>query len=92
MWQQIVDWARLLWNTGEEVQDLRREVNDMQLRQSETNELIRVLATQNELLRRDLAQEREKRADELEKIELRLRLQMSEELRRLPPRDGNANL
>ena len=87
MWQQIVDWARLLWNTGEEVQDLRREVNDMQLAQSDLNELIRVLATQNELLRRDLAQEREKRADELEKIELRLRLQMSEELRRLPPRD-----
>ncbi len=89
MWQQIVDWARLLWNTGEEVQDLRREVNDLQNRQSETNELIRVLATQNELLRRDLAGEREKRADELEKIELRLRLQMSEELRRLPPSSGN---
>lgn len=49
----------------------------------------RVLATQNELLRRDLAQKREKRADELEKIELRLRLQMSEELRRLPPRDAS---
>ena len=96
MWQQIVDWARLLWNTGEEVQDLRREVNDLQVRQSETNELIRVLATQNELLRRDLAQERrelaierEKRADDLEKIELRLRLQISEELRRLPPNNGN---
>ncbi len=89
MWQQIVDWARLLWNTGEEVQDLRREVNDLQIAQSDTNNLIRVLATQNELLRRDLNQEREKRADDLEKVELRLRLQMSEELRRLPPGSGN---
>lgn len=90
MWQQIVDWARLLWNTGEEVQDLRREVNGLQVAQGELNDLIRVLATQNELLRRDLNQEREKRADELEKIELRLRLQMSEELRRLPPTSGSA--
>ncbi len=85
MWQQIVDWARLLWNTGEEVQDLRREVNDLQLRQSEINELIHILATQNELLRRDLEGERQKRADDLEKIEVRLHLQISEELRPLPP-------
>lgn len=39
---------------------------------------------ENELEHR-LRQESEKRADELEKIELRLRLQVSEELRHLPP-------
>ncbi len=56
--------------------------------QSDSNDLIRALATQNELLRREFAHEREKRADEIEKLELRLRLQVSEELRRLPP-SGN---
>ena len=85
MWQQIGAWARLLWDTGEEVQRIRAEVRDLQLAQSDSNELIRALATQNELLRRELGHEREKRADEIEKIELRLRLQISEELRRLPP-------
>ena len=90
MWQQIVAWARLLWDTGQEVQRIRDEVKGLQEAQSDTNELVRTLALQNELLRRDLAQEREKRADELEKIELRLRLQLSEELRRLPPSNENA--
>ena len=90
MWQQIVSWARLLWDTGEEVQRLRAEVRDLQLAQSDSNDLMRALATQSELLHREIQHEREKRADELEKIELRLRLQMSEELRRLPPGESRA--
>lgn len=91
MWQQIISWARLLWDTGEEVQRIRAEVKDLEIGQQDSHDFMRALATQNELLRKDneslrreLQHEREKRADELEKIELRLRLQISEEFRRLP--------
>ena len=88
MWEKLVDWIRLLWDTGTEVKELRADVEVLQANERRTNELIRALATQNELLRRELGHEREKRADEIEKIELRLRLQISEELRRLPPGSG----
>ena len=94
MWQKLISWARLLWDAGEEMQRIRTEVKDLHTGQSDSNELIRVLAIQNELLRKDnemlrgeLRHERETRAAELEKLELRLRLQLSEELRRLPPGD-----
>ena len=72
-----------------EIQRLRERVNDLKLAQDKANEILNELSAQNEALGRDLAQEREKRADELEKIELRLRLQISEKLRRLPPGNGN---
>ncbi len=89
MWEQLTGWIQVLWNTGKDVRELQDDIENLQANEEKAYELIQALATQNELLRRDLNQEREKRADELEKIELRLRLQMSEELRRLPPRDGN---
>ena len=72
-----------------EVRRLRERVNDLKLAQGKSNEILGELIAQNETLRHDLAQEREERADDLEKIELRLRLQISEELRRLPPNNGN---
>ena len=72
-----------------EIRRFRERVNDLKLDQGKSNEILNELIAQNETLRCDLAQEREMRADELEKIELRLRLQMSEELRRLPPSDRN---
>ncbi len=87
MWEQLTGWIQLLWNTGKDVRELQDDVETLSADLEKACELIQVLATQNELLRRDLNQEREKRADELEKIELRL--QMSEELRRLPPGNGN---
>lgn len=87
MWEQLTGWIQLLWNTGKDVRELQDDVETLQANEEKNYEFMLALATQNELLRRDLNQEREKRADELEKIELRLRLQMSEELRRLPPRD-----
>ena len=92
MWEQLIGWFQLLWNTGKDVRELQNDVEILHADLEKAYELIQVLATQNELIRRDLeqshrnlAQEREKRADDLEKIELRLRLQISEELRRLPP-------
>ena len=90
MWEQLIGWAQLLWNAGKDVRELQNDVETLDADLEKAYELIQVLATQNELLRRDLEGERQKRADELEKIELRLRLQLSEELRRLPPRDADA--
>ena len=96
MWEQLIGWAQLLWNAGKDVRELQDDVETLHADLEKAYELIQVLATQNELLRRDVEQahrdlqgEREKRADELEKIELRLRLQMSEELRRLPPANNS---
>jgi FtsZ-binding cell division protein ZapB len=85
MWQSIVAWARLLWNTGKEVVELQAEVESLLEKDRELYQYVQMLAIDNENLRRELQHEREKRADEIEKIELRLRLQISEELRRLPP-------
>ena len=60
-----------------EVRRLRERVKDLKLAQSKSNEILSELVAQNETLRRDFAQERQKRADYSEKIELRLRLQIS---------------
>ena len=49
-----------------EIRRLRERVNNLKLAQSKSNEILRELVAQNETLRRDLAQEREKRANELE--------------------------
>lgn len=91
MWQQIVAWFRLLWGMSDDVQRLRSDVRDLQLGEQYTHDFMTALAAQNELLRKDndmlrreLEIERERSVNESEKMELRLRLQISEELRLHP--------
>ena len=67
------------------IQRIQDAVKSLRRAQDNSTVLVHELALQNKLLRRELEREREKRADELEKIELRLRLELSQELRRLPP-------
>jgi hypothetical protein len=70
---------------------MRTEVKDLQDAERETHDLIRVVATQNELLRKDemlrqqLQHERETRERDIRELRLEMRLQVAEELRRLPP-------
>jgi len=85
MWQQIINWVRLLWDTGKEFQQMRTELKDLQNDQRATYEFMQALANQNELLRQELRHERELRERDLKELKLEIRLQIAEGLRRLPP-------
>lgn len=92
MWENLVGWLHLLWDAGKQTQDNRNDIRDLAQDHEDLTNVIRVLATQNELLRKDLeavraelAHERALREAQGRELELKLRLQLSEELRRLPP-------
>ena len=85
MWEKLTLWFRFLWDAGENLQEYGAAIEELRENDKRVLEMLRMLIAENEMLEQQLRHEREKRADELEKIELRLRLQISEELRRLPP-------
>lgn len=53
MWEQLTGWIQLLWNAGKDVRELQEDVEKLSADLEKACELIQVLATQNELLRRD---------------------------------------
>lgn len=85
MWERLIAWFQLLWNTGQEVRELRSDVERLQQNEYELYKLVRNLANQNNLLRQELRHERELRERDLRELKLEMRLQIAEELRRLPP-------
>lgn len=91
MWPRIASWFKIIWDAGDDINKQGVAIRKLQESNQYLVRTIEFLLERDERrekeLGRRLRQESEKRADELEKIELRLRLQISEELRRLPPRD-----
>ena len=94
MWEKLVGWLQLLWDAGKQAQDNRNDIRDLAQDHQDLSDVVRILATQNELMRgeleavrAELRHERELRERENRETELKLRLQISEELRRLPPGD-----
>jgi archaellum component FlaC len=85
MWERLIAWFQLLWNTGQEVRELRSDVERLQQNEYELYKLVRNLANQNNLLRQELRHERELHERDLKELKLEMRLQIAEELRRLPP-------
>lgn len=91
MWERLGGWFRLLWDAGEKFNQHSTAIDELQKSNQQLVQAIEYLLERNrrreDEVEQRLRQESEKRADELEKIELRLRLQISEELRRLPSKD-----
>lgn len=92
MWQRLIGWFKLLWDAGEKINEHTTAIGELGESDGQLLHLLQALATRlellqkdNEMLRQQLQHERQQQRDELKKIELRLRLQLSEELRRLPP-------
>lgn len=98
MWERVVGWFRLLWDAGKSLEEHSAAIEELRSESQRLLSLVQVLAVENQQLRGDLQHERELRqeqieslrrelADSQEKIELRLRLELSEKLRQLPRGD-----
>jgi len=96
MWEKIAAWIRLLWDTGKQTEDNRADIKQFAEDQRRLFHLVQFLVGDNQKLRDDnqalrdelrqaLQHERELRERDIREIELKMRLQISEELRRLPP-------
>ena len=85
MWEKLTGWLRLLWEAGEQTQKNTLSIEKLHANDERFLEYAKALAAENDLLRQALQHERELRERDIEKIKLELRLQISEELRRLPP-------
>ena len=96
MWERLAAWFRLLWDARQKTAEHSAAIDELDETDRRILQIVQSLAMQNELLRKgnenlrfELQREKEKRADELEKVELRLRLQIAQELRRLPPGENH---
>ena len=85
MWEKLTGWLRFLWESGQQTEKNTLANEKLHANDERFLEYAKALAAENELLRQEVRHLREKHADELEKLELKLRLQIAEELRRLPP-------
>jgi len=96
--ERLIGWFRFVWDAGKTL-ELHSE-SFKELRQSDNDTLgaVQVLAIQNQQLRDELRHERElpqtevaalrrEKAQVQENLELRLRLELSEALRQLPPKE-----
>jgi hypothetical protein len=85
MGEKFVGWLKLLWDAGEKTVEHSAAIDDLQENDRRLLQLIQTLAGENERLRDELRHGRELRERDLRELKLELRLQISEELRRLPP-------
>lgn len=87
MWEKLLNWARFLWDAGQKSEQNSRQIGEAQ-ELSELNRLLYIqLEHERELRQEQIKSLRRELADSQEKIELRLRLELSERLRQLPPRE-----
>lgn len=96
MMERLIGWFQLLWDAGKYLKEHGAAIEESKEEDERLLNLVQLLAVQNQQLRSDLTHERELRgqqieslrrelADSQEKIELRLRLEISEKMRQLPP-------
>jgi len=85
MWQKLLDIARQIWNNGEETRKNTNRIAELEEEldwvSSELGRAVFELARTNDRLEHQARQH----ALELQNLELRLRLELSEQLRQLPP-------
>ena len=85
MWENLIDWFRLLWDSGRQLREQGAAIENLEEKTEYLVEIVKALNVENQRLRDQLQHERELREGAIREIELRLRLQIAEELRRLPP-------
>jgi predicted RNase H-like nuclease (RuvC/YqgF family) len=98
MLERLTGWFHLLWDSGKLLQEHSADIKELKQQNGQLLHLVQLLAVQNQQMSNDVKHERELRqeqidslrrelADSQEKTELRLRLEISEKLRQLPPRE-----
>ena len=85
MWERLIGWFHMMWDAGKKVEAHSDAIDELQESDRRIIRALQTLAAENELLRQALLHERELRERDGKELELKLRLQISEELRRLPP-------
>ena len=89
MLERLSGWLRLLWDSSRILQEHTESIEASKAREERFVALAQTLLVQNRELKREVEHERELRKKELENLELRLKLEIAEKLRQLPPKsDG----
>lgn len=90
MWEKVISWLHWLWDSGKEVQYNSAAIRELDQNQRDFLEFLRGVSSaqknllkDNEMLRQQLQHERELRERDIRELKMELRLQISEELRRL---------
>lgn len=85
MWEKLAGWAQFIWEAGRQTRDNSEEIRRLKEENLRLVSALHTLSDQHERLRDEIRHEREIRESNLRELRLELRLQLSEELRRLPP-------
>lgn len=85
MGENLIDWFRLLWDSGRQLREQGAAIEELEEKTQYLVEIVQALNVENSRLHDKLQHERELRESHSRELELRLRLQIAEELRRLPP-------
>ncbi len=89
MWQKLADLARVVWDNGAQTRRNTEAIAEMRAQLAEVTETLRLVISELRLLRAEIEHLKDNERHEREKMELRLRLEVSEKLRQLPT--GNQN-
>ena len=84
MWEKIYNFGRLLFNLGEDLKENRANSERLEQEVRDLTLVVRQLAF-------ELQRTRENQAHELEKIELRLKLELLQSGKQLPPGTQNSD-
>lgn len=87
MWQKLIDLARFAWDLGEDTRQNSKKIGELQEENEELTRTLQLAVFEIQRLRDEMGHLKLKVTDEQEKLELRLRLELSEKLRQLPPKD-----
>ncbi len=98
MLERLIGWFRFVWDAGKTLESHSESFKDLRQTDEDTMKVAQVLIMQNQQLRDELRHERELRQTEVaalrrelsqvqENLELRFRLELSEALRQLPPKE-----
>jgi predicted RNase H-like nuclease (RuvC/YqgF family) len=87
MWQKVLDFARLLWNQGEETKKNSAAIKELQQEHAHMSRQIHVLAAHNQQLLQELEHYKQIVAKDLENLELRMKMDRLESGRALPPKE-----
>ena len=88
MWERLVGWFSLLWDSGKKLNEQAIAIDELQESNQQLARAVQHLFAENERLHDAIRHERELRESSMRELKLEVRLQISEELRRLPPGDA----
>lgn len=95
MWEKLFNWVKFAWDSGAKLDSTAAKTDSNSEEIAQISETMRLLVLEqnyrDQLHAQEKAALKEKLLDEIEKLELRLRLEM-ERNRQSPPRDDKREL